>query len=159
MPSLGLRLWTYLVLATAGEDGKISLWRKNGKSLWTVGETVEVSSLLSRSEIPSASGADVLATPKDGTSQSQIAPLQSNMQPGASFTLQLFQHELEETFASFQKSIHEDMQNLHIEILRQFHMQEMEKSRAMNSILENQAEIIKELQSLRKETQMLHRLL
>lgn len=37
-----------LVLATAGEDSKISLWRKNGQSLWTVpannarGEIVEV---------------------------------------------------------------------------------------------------------------------
>lgn len=37
-----------MVLASAGEDGKISLWRKNGQSLWMVpaknarGETVEV---------------------------------------------------------------------------------------------------------------------
>ncbi|XP_073144660.1 protein NEDD1 isoform X1 [Henckelia pumila] len=131
------------------------------KSKKTGAETREelLNSLLSRSEMPSASGTDALATSKDGMSQLQRAPLQSDMQPGASFTLQLFQRTLEETFASFQKSIHEDMRNLHIEILRQFHMQEMETSRAMNSILENQAEIMKELQSLRKETQMLHRLL
>ena len=37
-----------LVLASAGEDGRVSLWRKNGQSLWMVpaknarGETVEV---------------------------------------------------------------------------------------------------------------------
>ncbi|KZV34978.1 hypothetical protein F511_04952 [Dorcoceras hygrometricum] len=131
------------------------------KSKKTGAETREelLNSLLSRSEMPSASGTDVLTTSKDGMPQLQRAPLQSDMQPGASFTLQLFQRTLEETFTSFQKSIHEDMRNLHIEILRQFHMQEMETSRAMNSILENQAAIMKELKSLRKETQMLRRLL
>lgn len=51
--------------------------------------------------------------------------MNSESQHGSSFTLQLFQRTLEETLASFQKSIHEDMRNLHIEILRQFHMQEV----------------------------------
>ncbi|KAL0451430.1 UNVERIFIED_CONTAM: protein NEDD1 [Sesamum latifolium] len=58
-PSPGVRLnsvkWNHnnLVLATAGEDSKISLWRKNGQSLWTVpaknarGETVEPSEAIS----------------------------------------------------------------------------------------------------------------
>lgn len=51
---------------------------------------------------------------------------QADMQQGSSnFTLQLFQHTLQETLSSFQKSIHEDVRNLHIEILRQFHMQEV----------------------------------
>lgn len=31
----------------------------------------------------------------------------------------------EETLASFRESIHGDMQNLHLEILRQFHVQEV----------------------------------
>lgn len=53
------------------------------------------------------------------------APLDCDLQQGNSFTLQLFQRTLEETLASFQKSIHDDMRNLHIEILRQFHMQEV----------------------------------
>lgn len=52
-------------------------------------------------------------------------PSQTDSQQGNSFTLQLFQRTLEETLASFQKSIHDDMRNLHIEILRQFHMQEV----------------------------------
>ncbi|CAL5369116.1 unnamed protein product [Camellia sinensis] len=65
----------------------------------------------------------------------------------------MFERTLEETLGAFQKSIHEDMRNLHIEILRQFHMQEMEIFGVMSSILENQAEIMKEVQSLRKETQ------
>lgn len=76
------------------------------------------------------------------------------------------------------------MRNLHIEILRQFHMQEvcfsaslaycfvlavlslivgtimqMEISSVMRVILENQAELMKEVQSLRKETQQLRQLL
>lgn len=50
---------------------------------------------------------------------------QPDAQQGSSFTLQLFQRTPDETLDSFQKSIHEDMRNLHIEILRQFHMQEV----------------------------------
>ncbi|KAL8486431.1 hypothetical protein ACS0TY_023208 [Phlomoides rotata] len=58
-PSPGLRVnsvkWNHnnLVLASAGEDGKISLWRKNGQSLWMVpaknarGEIVESSEYIS----------------------------------------------------------------------------------------------------------------
>lgn len=58
-------------------------------------------------------------------SQPQKIPFQTDPQQGNSFTLQLFQRTLEETLATFQKSVHEDMRNLHIEILRQFHMQEV----------------------------------
>lgn len=55
-------------------------------------------------------------------------PVDTQQQVGSSsslFTLQLFQRTLEETLDSFQKSIHGDMRNLHIEILRQFHMHEV----------------------------------
>eukprot|EP00261_Vitis_vinifera_P030829 XP_019072072.1 PREDICTED: protein NEDD1 isoform X3 [Vitis vinifera] len=62
--------------------------------------------------------------PMGGTSLSQKGPSQSDTQQGTSFTLQMFQSTLEETLDSFQKSIHKDMRNLHIEILRQFHIQE-----------------------------------
>ncbi|KAK6135887.1 hypothetical protein DH2020_030374 [Rehmannia glutinosa] len=94
-----------------------------------------------------------------GVTQSQKGPVQSDTQQGSSFTLQLFQRTLEETLASFQKSIHDDMRNLHLEILRQFHMQETEMSSVMGLVLENQAEIMKELQSLRRETQQLRQML
>ncbi|KAG4127879.1 hypothetical protein ERO13_D10G236624v2 [Gossypium hirsutum] len=84
---------------------------------------------------------------------------QQDPQQGSNFTLQLFQQTLEETLDSFQKFIHGDMRNLHIEILRQFHMQEMEMSRVMSSILQNQAELMEEVKSLRKENQQLRQLL
>ncbi|KAJ6902184.1 hypothetical protein NC651_019841 [Populus alba x Populus x berolinensis] len=96
--------------------------------------------------------------PKGGATQPHKA-LQPDTQQGSSFTLQLFQRTLEETLDSFQKSIHEDMRNLHIEILRQFHMQEMEFSSVMSSILENQADLMKEIKTLRKENQELRQLL
>lgn len=83
----------------------------------------------------------------------------SNSQQGSSFSLQLFQGTLDEALGSFQKSIHEDVRNLHIEVLRQFHMQEMQMSNAMSAILENQAELMKEIQMLRKENQELRQLL
>ncbi|WRX11930.1 hypothetical protein QQP08_004417 [Theobroma cacao] len=58
-----------------------------------------------------------------GTLQPHKAP-QPDPQQGSNFTPQLCQRTLEETLDSFQKSIHGDMRNLHIEILGQFHMQE-----------------------------------
>ncbi|KAL6580332.1 hypothetical protein OROMI_008356 [Orobanche minor] len=128
------------------------------KSKKTGPETREelLNSLLSKSEMTSATGTSVLATTNGGVPQLQEAPsLQSDTQQGNSFILQLFQHTLDETLASFQKSIHDDMRNLHIGMLRQFHMQEMEMSSVMKLILENQAELMKELQSLRKETRQL----
>ncbi|KAE8675461.1 Transducin/WD40 repeat-like superfamily protein isoform 2 [Hibiscus syriacus] len=93
-----------------------------------------------------------------GTLQTHKAP-QQDPQQGSNFTLQLFQRTLEETLDSFQKSIHGDMRNLHIEILRQFHMQETEMSRVMSSIRQNQAELMEEVKSLRKENQQLRQLL
>ncbi|OVA17774.1 WD40 repeat [Macleaya cordata] len=90
------------------------------------------------------------------TSQPQRDTLQPDLQQVTSpFAVQLVQRILEEKLSSVQKSIHEDMRNLHIELLRQFHMQEIETSSLMNSLLENQAELMKEVQSLRKEMQQL----
>lgn len=50
-----------------------------------------------------------------------------DQQAGAfsSFSLQLVQRTLEETLGAVQKSIHEDVRNLHIDLIRQFHMQEV----------------------------------
>ncbi|GMI87179.1 NEURAL PRECURSOR CELL EXPRESSED, DEVELOPMENTALLY DOWN-REGULATED GENE 1 [Hibiscus trionum] len=115
-------------------------------------------SLLSRSDSLTAAESGVLPAMNGGTLQPHKAP-QQDPQQGSNFTLQLFQRTLEETLDSFQKSIHGDMRNLHIEILRQFHMQETEMSRVMSSILQNQAELMEEVKSLRKENQQLRQLL
>ncbi|KAI3734908.1 hypothetical protein L6452_14389 [Arctium lappa] len=110
----------------------------------------EVSAATESGFLPSMNGMDI---------QAQKTGLQANSQQGSSFSLQLFQGTLEEALGSFQKSIHEDVRNLHIEVLRQFHMQEMQMTNAMSSLLENQAELMKEIQSLRKENQELRQLL
>lgn len=49
----------------------------------------------------------------------------TDQQGTSSFSLQYVQRMLEESLGSVQKSIHEDVRNLHIELLRQFHMQEV----------------------------------
>lgn len=130
------------------------------KTKKTGAETREelLNSLLSRSESLAAVESGSLPAMNGGTPQPQKAS-EPDPQQGSNFTLQLFQRTLEETLDSFQKSIHGDMRNLHIEILRQFHMQEMEMSRVMSSILENQAELMEEVKSLRKENQQLRQLL
>ncbi|KAI7997820.1 Protein NEDD1, partial [Camellia lanceoleosa] len=96
------------------------------KTKKTGAETREelLNSLLSRTDTLSATEQRTLPYANGGVSQPPRIPSQPHTQQRSSFTLQLFQHTLEETLGSFQKSIHEDMRNLHIEILRQFHMQE-----------------------------------
>ncbi|KAL2541635.1 Transducin/WD40 repeat-like superfamily protein [Abeliophyllum distichum] len=115
------------------------------KTKKTGAETREelLNSLLSRSGMSSATEAGIFPTTNGEIPQMLETPLQPDLQQGTSFTLQLFQRTLEETLASFQKSNHEDM----------------EMSSVMRLILENQAEIMKEIQSLRKETQQLRQLL
>lgn len=49
----------------------------------------------------------------------------SDQHGASSFSLKYVQRMLEESLGSVQKSIHEDVRNLHIELLRQFHMQEV----------------------------------
>ncbi|KAE9596163.1 hypothetical protein Lal_00030916 [Lupinus albus] len=116
-----------------------------------------ISSLMSKSDISALIESSSLPPTNGVVSQHKAS--QSDSQQGSLFTLQLFQRTLEETLDSFQKSIHEDMRNLHIEILRQFHLQEMEMSTVMKSILENQAELLNEVKSLRKENQQLRQML
>uniref|UniRef100_A0A5B7BFE4 Uncharacterized protein n=1 Tax=Davidia involucrata TaxID=16924 RepID=A0A5B7BFE4_DAVIN len=138
-----------------------SLSAGSPKTKKTGAETREelLHSMLSRSDVSSAMEGGILPSTNGGITQPQKAPSQTDPQQGTSFTVQLFQRTIDETLASFQKSIHEDTRNLHIEILRQFHMQEMEMSSVLSSILKNQAELMKEVQSLRKETQQLRQLL
>ncbi|EOY17995.1 Transducin/WD40 repeat-like superfamily protein isoform 2 [Theobroma cacao] len=164
LASLGLprRFSTYaerISTTSAFSDGTSHLVA-SPKTKKTGAETREelLNSLLSRSDSLAAVESGILPAMNGGILQPHKAP-QADPHQGSNFTLQLFQRTLEETLDSFQKSIHGDMRNLHIEILRQFHMQEMEMSRVMSSILENQAELMKEVQSLRKENQQLRQLL
>ncbi|CAN4123337.1 unnamed protein product [Withania somnifera] len=139
-------------------DGTLSV--SSPKTKKTGAETREelLNSLLSRSDMSSATAAGAFQAMNGEIKQSQKSIL-PELQQGSSFSLQLFQRTQEETLSSLQKSIHEDMRNLHLDILRQFHMQETETSSAMKLILENQAELMKEVQSLRRETQQLRQLL
>ncbi|KAI9157349.1 hypothetical protein LWI28_021095 [Acer negundo] len=144
---------------SAFSDGT-SLSVGSPKTKKTGAETREelLNNLLSRSDMSVATEPGTLPAINGGISQ-PIKASHPDSQQGSNFTLQLFQRTLEETLDSFQKSIHEDMRNLHIEILRQFHMQEMETTSVMNTVLENQAELMKEIKSLRKENQQLRQLL
>ncbi|XP_059666320.1 protein NEDD1-like [Cornus florida] len=160
-PALTLprRFSTYAerISATPSFSGGTSPLGGSPKTKKTGAETMEelLHSLLARSDTSSTTDTEILPAMNGGATQPHQIPCEPESQQGTSFTLKLFQRTLEETLTSFQKSIHEDMRNLHIEILRQFHMQEMEMSSAMSSILENQVELMKEVQSLRRETQQL----
>ncbi|KAK7321541.1 hypothetical protein VNO77_32292 [Canavalia gladiata] len=160
MSSFPRRFSTYAerISTTSTFSDGVSLSAGSPKIKKSGAETREelLNSLLLKSDISAPTESGPLP-PTSGIISQQKAS-QSDAQ-GSSFTLQLFQRTLEETLDSFQKSIHEDMRNLHIEILRQFHMQETEMSTVMSSILENQAELMKEVRSLRKENQQLRQML
>ncbi|KAH9615732.1 hypothetical protein KSS87_011404 [Heliosperma pusillum] len=116
-------------------------------------------SLLARSDTSSPSDLR-LPTSENGALLPHQRMSPAELQQGtSSFTVQLFQHTLSETLSSFQKSIHEDVRNLHIEILRQSHMQEMELSNFMNSVLDKLDGLAEEVQALRKENAQLRQLL
>lgn len=51
----------------------------------------------------------------------QVAPT-PHSQP---FSLQLVQRALEDSLGPLQRSFHQEIQNLHLELLRQFHMQQV----------------------------------
>ncbi|MCL7029826.1 hypothetical protein MKW94_014222 [Papaver nudicaule] len=90
------------------------------------------------------------------TSQPQRDAPQPDLQQVTSpFAVQLVQRLLEEKLSSVQKSNHEDMRNLHIELLRQFHMQEIQTANHINSLQENIVDLVKVVQSLQKEVQQL----
>lgn len=118
----------------------------------------EQNNLLSISDTSTATEAGLPSA--NGPSSPHQKPSPADLQQRtSSFTLQLFQRTLDEMLGSFQKSIHEDVRNLHIEILRQFHMQEMEMSSAIKTILDNQAALLKEVRALKKENEQLRQLL
>ncbi|KAL6863753.1 hypothetical protein ACP4OV_016656 [Aristida adscensionis] len=119
-----------------------------------------LSSLLSRQEAATTSSPASLLT-SNGVVPQQLPTSGSTDQQGASsFSLQYVQRMLEESLGSVHKSIHEDVRNLHIELLRQFHMQEMEMSGTLNLVLEKLEGLTKEVQQLRRENQQLrHQLL
>ncbi|CAL4887804.1 unnamed protein product [Urochloa decumbens] len=128
------------------------------KSKKTGAETKDelLSSLLSRQEAAIASSsASPLASNGVVPPQSANTGSLTDQQGASSFSLQYVQRMLEESLGSVQKSIHEDVRNLHIELLRQFHMQEMEMSGVLNLVLEKVEGLTKEVQQLRRENQQL----
>ncbi|KAK6944257.1 WD40 repeat [Dillenia turbinata] len=148
------------ISTTSSFSDGISLSTGSPKIKKTGAETKELlNSLLSRSETSSAVDSGNLSSVNGGVPQTPRISAQPDLQQGSSFSLQLFQRTLEETLGSFQKSMHGDMRNLHIEILRQFHIQEMDVSGALSLVLQNQAELLKEIQNLRKENQQLRQFL
>ncbi|XP_068643947.1 protein NEDD1 isoform X2 [Aristolochia californica] len=160
--SLPRRFSTYTErISTASSFSEVGLGKASPKLKKTGAETREelMNSALSRFDTSTAIGTGATQTVNGSTLQPQRNVVQTDLQQGTSFTLQLVQRTLEESLTSVQKSVHEDMRNLHIELLRQFHIQETEMSTILNGVLEKLAELTKEVQSLRKENQQLRQLL
>lgn len=121
---------------------------KTGPDAPSDGKKDSENAMFSRSDVTSAT-----------ISSSIPANLDYNPQGPPSFALQLVQRTLEESLGSVQRAIHEDVQNLHLELLRQFHIQQTEMGCLMNSVLEKQSDLLKEVKALRRENEQLRQLL
>ncbi|KFK38505.1 hypothetical protein AALP_AA3G121800 [Arabis alpina] len=162
-PSFTRRFSTYAerISTTSSFSDGAFLSSGSPKIKKTGAETREevLNNLLQRPEKAAATDAGALPVMNGGGSLQQSKQSETDSQRANNFTLQLFQRTLEGTLDTFKNSIHDDMRNLHIEILRQFHMHEMEMSKTLNSVLENQTELMKEIKMLRKENQQLRQML
>ncbi|KAK4382821.1 protein NEDD1 [Sesamum angolense] len=178
-PSPGLRVnsvkWNHnnLVLASAGEDSRISLWRKNGQSLWTVpakssrGEIIENKRCVKWLKGHTDTITGVMYNCKDEhiASVSRKGDLiLHNLASGTKAA------ELRDPNGQVLGALDYSRMSRHLLVTAgddgSIHLWDttgrnpkMEMSSVMSLILENQADIMKELHSLRNETQELRRLL
>ncbi|KAG9449748.1 hypothetical protein H6P81_009713 [Aristolochia fimbriata] len=158
--SLPRRVSTYTERIGTASFSEMGLGTASPKLKKTGAETrEELMNIVSRFETSAANGTGATQIVNGSTFQSQRGLAQTDLQQGTSFTLQLVQRTLEESLTSVQKSIHEDMRNLHIELLKQSHVQETEIFGMLKPIHEKIAELMNEVQSLRKEYQQLRQLL
>ncbi|KAG0628403.1 hypothetical protein M758_1G024200 [Ceratodon purpureus] len=126
----------------------------DGKKDFENGHVLRSDAVASAGATPPASNGHA-----QGNVQRAQSPLEQHQQQqgvGATgFALQLVQRGLEESLGAVQRAIHEEVQNLHLELLRQFHIQQMEMGSMMDSFLAKQAELVEEIKALRRENQQL----
>lgn len=71
------------------------------------------------------------------------------MMPSDSQQLNLIKAVVDEAVGSVRASLKDDINNLHLELLRQFHVQQMELRGMLENFTSKQAELVKEVQDLR----------
>ncbi|CAM6100478.1 unnamed protein product [Calypogeia fissa] len=109
-----------------------------------------------RLDAAASSGASIPGLNGSTQLSSQRGLVQLDSQQGStSFALQLVQRGLEESLGAVQRAIHEDVQNLHLELLRQFHIQQTEMAGMMEAFLAKQSALVEEIEALRRENQQL----
>ncbi|OIT33425.1 PREDICTED: protein NEDD1 [Nicotiana attenuata] len=118
-------------------DGTLSVGSPKTKKTGAETRGELLNSLLSRSDTSSATAAGAFQAMNGEVRQSQTSTL-PELQQGSSFQLQLFERKQEETLSFIQRTVHEQMRNLHLELISQNHMLQMEMSSRYNLILDNQ---------------------
>ncbi|GBG83488.1 hypothetical protein CBR_g37200 [Chara braunii] len=73
----------------------------------------------------------------------------------SNFALQLVQNVVSETLGNLGRAMHEQTQNLHLDVLRQFHMQQMETRSMYEELMTNQSVLFDEIRALQREVQKL----
>jgi len=71
------------------------------------------------------------------------------------FQTEFLKNIIEGSLENFQSAIHRDVQNLHLELIRQFHIQQKETERLLAKYAETQQFLLDEIESLREENERL----
>ena len=71
------------------------------------------------------------------------------------FQTEFLKNIIEGSLKNFQSAIHRDVQNLHLELIRQFHIQQKETERMLAKYAETQQFLLDEIESLREENERL----
>ncbi|KAL3685611.1 hypothetical protein R1sor_003633 [Riccia sorocarpa] len=95
-----------------------------------------------------------LQTVTQSTTQRNLVQLESQ-HGSTSFALQLVQRGLEESLGTIQRAIHDDVNRLHVELLRQFHIQQTKLEGMIEDFKATQNVLIQKIEALQQENQRL----
>ncbi|KAL2653642.1 hypothetical protein R1flu_021770 [Riccia fluitans] len=108
-----------------------------------------------RLDIAANSGSALANVVSQPTTQQRNIVQLDGQHGSASFALQLVQRGLEETLGSVQRAIHDDVMNLHVELLRQFHIQQTKMEGMMKEFVAKQDALVEQIEALRLENEQL----
>ncbi|KAK3269991.1 hypothetical protein CYMTET_21588, partial [Cymbomonas tetramitiformis] len=106
-------------------------------------ETAMVSTSSFTSEPRGGHGPDpTVPSPQSAGAGAAAAPMQMQMQ--------MFQRMLDDSLGALRAGLHEEIQNLHLELLRQFHLQSQETAEMVEELYSRQDVLMEEVKQLRK---------
>eukprot|EP00899_Mesostigma_viride_P003484 jgi/Mesvir1/13136/Mv06107-RA.1 len=105
--------------------------------------------------VPSFTAKGSMAPPPPAAAATTVPSSASQPQNQNPYVAQLVRHAVDESLGSFRKSVHDEIQNLHLELLRQFHIQQTDIAAMVEGVMAKQNQLLEEIDALRRENQQL----